>query len=153
MIKVDKKVTQDFLSKEWVIKLLEAGVDMSDAKWFIGTLHNEEYIAYKGMEDHLVLYNPLPTYTVSELLYKLHEFIYPKIDGIPYSGPLAFYKDAPFYVFFYNLKAEDDVIDTKEDYISSAYEYPIESLASVLIQCHQKEIGIIEPDTGNISSK
>ena len=49
----------------------------------------------------------IPTYTVSELLYKLHEWIYPVIDGKEFSGPLTFLKDAPFYIFYYRLTTED----------------------------------------------
>ena len=154
MIKVDKKVTQDFLSREWCKRLLDAGVDMSDAKWFIGTIHNEEYLAYKEMDDYLRLFNPIPTYTVSELLYKLHEWIYPVIDGDEYTGPLAFFKDAPFYCFYYKLThCEEEHVHTKTTFISAQYEHPIESLASVLLQCHQKDIGCRMPDTGNIADK
>ena len=38
-------------------------------------------------------------------------------------------------------------------YIHAEFEYPIESLASLLIQCHKKDIGLKTKDTGNISDK
>ena len=185
MIELNEKTQQDFLNRKWVQKLLEAGVDMSDAKYYIsyedsptedrsincirlkselkdmhpdsvkiamsvGAFERRGYINYE--------FDTLPTYTVSELLYKLHEYIYPTIDGVEYSGGLKFCKDAPFYIFYYDLKAKDFGSkfiqdDYKEDYISAEFEYPIESLASLLIQCHQKDIGMNTKDTGNISDK
>ena len=140
---------------------------MSDAKYCIYRLGSRDFIYYLpsflAAEDTDDEYDNsyLPTYTVSELLYKLHEWIYPTIDGKEYSGPLTFLKDAPFYVFFYNLKtsaydktkpSEQQVGEWNESFIAEE-EYPIESLASLLIQCHQKDIGIATKDTGNISDK
>ena len=152
MIKVDKKVLQDFLSRQWVTKLLESGVDMTDAKYFLGTIHDEEYIAYKKDEDCLILFDKVPTYTVSELLYKLWEWICPIIDGRQYQGGLRMIKDAPFYIFYYDLHLIDDD-SVFDESIMGNYEYPIESLASLLIQCHKRDIGLDRKDTGNISSK
>lgn len=69
MIELNEKTQQDFLNREWVQRLLKAGVDMSDAKYCI---------VYDGNGNDAVdlIYNwqlseYLPTYTVSELLYKL----------------------------------------------------------------------------------
>lgn len=164
MIELNSKTQQDFLNREWVQKLLDAGVDMSDAKYCICkhidfTELKGDYV-YLREDEHNNCYtiNVIPTYTVSELLYKLHEYIYPTIDGVKYSGGLKFCKDAPFYIFYYALKAKDFGSkfiqdDYNEDYISAEFEYPIESLASLLIQCHQKDIGILSKDTGNISDK
>ena len=182
MIELNKKTQQDFLNREWVQRLLEAGVDMSDAKYYIsyedsptedrsidcirlkselkdihpdsvkiamsmGAFKRRGYINYE--------FDTLPTYTVSELLYKLHEWIYPTIDGKQYSGGLSMIKDAPFYMFYYKLRHDNKMLsdDIKEDYIYAEFEYPIESLASLLIQCHKKDIGIATKDTGNISDK
>ena len=33
MIELNSKTQQDFLNREWVQRLLDAGVDMSDAKY------------------------------------------------------------------------------------------------------------------------
>ena len=172
MIELNKKTQQDFLNREWVQKLLDAGVDMSDAKYALYRLKDatSDIVVYQGTyfaDDRY--YNGIkvenmvpivPTYTVSELLYKLHEWIYPTIDGREYSGELSFIKDAPFYIFYYDLTAKPDeegyvpVTKSKNDkYISAVFEYPIESLASLLIQCHKKDIGIKTKDIGDISNK
>jgi len=76
---------------------------------------------------------------------------YLTIDGIEHSGGLSMIKDAPFYIFYYKLR--HPLGGEKDDYICAEAEYPIESLASLLIQCHQKDIGIMAKDTGNISDK
>ena len=163
MIELNKKTQQDFLNKEWVHKLLDAGVDMSDAKYHIVRDHwCREGLGYGitlNWKNHAYMYEEhledvCPTYTVSELLYKLHEWINPTIDGIEYTGFLKFFKDAPFYVFWYELRGlapKDNIY--KNDYIHAEFEYPIESLASLLIQCHKKDIGLKTKDTGNISEK
>lgn len=155
MIELNKKTQQDFLNREWVQKLLDAGVDMSDAKYLIGNLPfmdtPEDYV-YLVTDIKDDMKNQVPTYTVSELLYKLHEWIYPNINGTKYSGGLTFIKDAPFYIWYYQLTDDNGSGVAKnfmDDYISAKAEYPIESLASILIQCHKKGIG----DTGNINNK
>ena len=166
MIKLNKKTQQDFLNREWVQRLLDAGVNMSDAKYVIARMApNDERIALwsefeEGEEGY---YSCVPTYTVSELLYKLHEWIYPTIDGVEFSGGLKMIKDAPFYICWYDLGRNEkrQIVDGEEtvrvkgqeDYIYAEFEYPIESLASILIQCHKKDIGIASKDTGDISDK
>ena len=152
MIELNKKTQQDFLNREWVQRLLDAGVNMDDAKYCI-VKTNIDYVCLKSAITPEVV-EWIPTYTVSELLYKLHEWIYPTIDGQKYSGGLTMLKDAPFYIFYYDL--QDKFTQEGEhntEYIWSGFEYPIESLAGVLIQCHQKDIGCGMPDVGNISSK
>ena len=165
MIELNKKTQQDFLNRKWVQRLLEAGVDMSDAKYRIITVSKTgmDYIILSTRlherEDWLdKITDNIPTYTVSELLYKLHEYIYPTIDGKKFSGGLKFCKDAPFYMFYYALKTKDydpqlQQGEYNENYIYAEFEYPIESLASLLIQCHKKDIGIKAKDTGDISDK
>ena len=158
MIELNKKTQQDFLNREWVQKLLDAGVDMSDAKYCIVDVRGTDVVCYNKPKDIVDDQKPVPTYTVSELLYKLHEWIYPTIDGKQFSGGLKFCKDAPFYMFYYALKTKDydpqlQQGEYNEDYIYAEFEYPIESLASLLIQCHKKDIGIKTKDTGDISDK
>ena len=146
MIELNDKTKHDFLSREWVQKLLDAGVDMSDAKYCIckhidSTKLKGDYIYLKEDEhNNCYIIDVVPTYTVSELLYKLHEWIYPTIDGEEFSGGIKFIKDAPFYIWYYNLLNEEQT-KADEKYIYAEAEYPIESLASVLIQCHRKDIG------------
>jgi hypothetical protein len=163
MIELNSKTQQDFLNREWVQRLLDAGVDMSDAKYCImkDKLQDHYYIALdkdiKGEYTEILCMwdRIMPTYTVSELLYKLHEWIYPTIDGKEYNGGLTMMKDAPFYMFYYKLRHDNGYLpdDINEDYIYAESEYPIESLAMILIQCHKKDIGIKVKDTGDISDK
>lgn len=156
MIELNNKSQHDFLNREWVQKLLDAGVDMSDAKYSIQVLDEKDCVIYiDNWKDSYSEINMLPTYTISELLYKLHEWIAPTINGKEFSGGLRFFKDAPFYVFYYGLKHKesDTVTLTNSDYICSELNNPIESLASVLLQCHQKDIGLKRRDTGNIQDK
>ena len=153
MIELNKKTQQDFLNREWVQRLLDAGVDMSDAKYCIGKGISSgiDYVLLRTEADKHYTFNglPVPTYTVSELLYKLHEYIYQTIDGKKYSGRLSLCKDAPFYMWYYDLTDYTEKNESKQGYLFAEAEYPIESLAGLLIQCHQKGIG----DTGNISDK
>ena len=161
MIELNSKTQQDFLNREWVQKLLDAGVDMSDAKYYICTHRKStrlkgDYIYYtEEAKDNDYILSCIPTYTVSELLYKLHEYIYPTINGKEYAGGLTMMKDSPFYMFYYKLRHDNGYLpdDINEDYIYAEAEYPIESLASLLIQCHTKDIGMERKDTGNISNK
>lgn len=163
MIELNKKTQQDFLNREWVQRLLDAGVDMSDAKYCIYRSNGTDYIDYCFPYDtikdsQIKSISIVPTYTFSELLYKLHEWIYPTIDGEEYSGGLRFLKDAPFYIWYYALKTKDYDPQLQqgkynEDYIYAEFEYPIEGLASLLVQCHKKDIGIKAKDTGDISGK
>ena len=104
MIELNEKTKQDFLNRAWVQKLLDAGVDMSDAKYCIYRSNGTDYIDYCFPYDtikdsQIKSISIVPTYTPSELLYKLHEWIYPTINGKEYSGGLRFMKDAPFYTW------------------------------------------------------
>lgn len=168
MIELNKKTQQDFLNREWVQKLLDAGVDMSDAKYIIAkdklSMNDDEpdltdYVWYK--DSTAEVYDICPTYTTAELLYKLHEWIYPTIKGKKFHGGLTFIKDAPFYMFYYNLHSENydprklsnEQPEEWDESFTGECEYPIESLACLLIQCHKRDIGIKRKDTGNISDK
>ena len=142
MIELNSKTQQDFLNREWVQRLLDAGVDMSDAKYVIAKdlefpwvgATDTDYIYYKDNvvgddkwyknvkhlletikiikeDDHINWQTQtLPTYTVSELLYKLREK-----QGI--------------YTIFNNLRNND--IDNTPI---------IESLASILLQQYNETI-------------
>lgn len=83
MIELNEKTQQDFLNREWVQKLLDAGVDMSDAYYGIArdTMHGNRdkifCIHLWGLEDTESFVDKIPTYTVSELIYKLHEWMFP----------------------------------------------------------------------------
>ena len=154
MIELNEKTQQDFLNREWANKLLDAGVDMSDAKYSIVYVKefNIDVVTYNKPSEIVEDQNPVPTYTVSELLYKLHEWVSLEINGKEYSGMLKFVKDAPFYLFYYGLvsknydprKFSQDQPDEWDESLIGESEYPIESLASLLIQCHKREIGSVK---------
>ena len=84
MIKLTKKTAQDFLSEEWCDRLSEY-IEMDDAKYVI----KGNYIFLKEEV------TPPYTYTLSELLYKLGEYL--TIKDIECS--LNFVKDAPILLF------------------------------------------------------
>ena len=78
MIELNEKTQQDFLNREWVQKLMDAGIDMSDAKYIIAkdklSMNDDEpdltdYVWYK--DSTAEVYDVCPTYTVQELFYKL----------------------------------------------------------------------------------
>lgn len=166
MIELNDKTKHDFLSREWVQRLLDAGVNMSDAKYCIYRSNGTDYIDYclpydTIKDSQIKSISIVPTYTVSELLYKLHEWIYPTIDGKEFSGPLVFLKDAPFYMFYYRLRTKDydkslppeKQTDKWNESFMGECETPIESLASLLLQCHTRDIGLKRKDTGDIRDK
>ena len=56
-------------------------------------------------------------------------------------------KDAPFYICYYDLKDKfTEEGKSNQNYLCASFEYPIESLAGLLIQCHKKDIGIEKKD-------
>ena len=122
MIKFTDKIKQDFLPIEWVKKLQDAGIEMIDSKYFILVKDNSEYIITKEEITEGSKY--YPTYTLSELLYKLPEYV---DEGF---GALDFWKDAPFYGWCFK---EDK--NSQNNYS----EYPIYSAASLLIYCAKNE--------------
>ena len=160
MIELNNVTMHDFLNRKLVQELLDVGVDMSDATYYIYTNPNNgrDYIGYKETMDVEHALNCVPTYTIAQLHFKLHEHIYPDIDGIGYSGGLRYVKDAPFYIFYYDLK-HGDMRCPETSGIFAEGETPIESLAYLLKQCHTKHTGIQYKDgtpcddTGKITSK
>ena len=161
MIELNNVTMHDFLNRKLVQELLDVGVDMSDATYYIYTNPNNgrDYIGYKETMDVEHALNCVPTYTIAQLHFKLHEHIYPDIDGIGYSGGLRYVKDAPFYIFYYDLKDDDGNRCPETKGIFAEGETPIESLAYLLKQCHVKHTGIHfkdktpADDVGSITSK
>ena len=163
MIELNNVTMHDFLNRKLVQELLNVGVDMFDATYFIvhEIYQDKDFIMLgKPAENEEYKFRDvLPTYTIAQLHFKLHEYIYPDIDGIGYSGGLRYVKDAPFYIFYYDLKDDDGnrCLETKG--IFAEGETPIESLAYLLKQCHIKHTGIHfkdktpADDVGSISSK
>ena len=147
MIRLDEKTQQDFLNREWVKRIQDAGIDMSDAKYIITECEGRDCIAYietvKVYGDKaLEAMKSVPTYTLSELLYKLDEYLFWKNDGgEECSSSLKFLKDAPFYFWFYRD-------NNNKDCIESSFEHPIESAASLLIQCAKKGYSYVKDISG-----
>lgn len=145
MIELTKRTRQDFLDREWVQKLLNAGVDMSDAKYCIERVNGIDYVEYIGYYKDIKPVGSLsmvPTYSTAELMYKLHEWVYPVIDGHNHSGGIEFMKDAPFYSFYYNLR-NIDTDESNQAYLYAEDEYPICALAELLLQCMTKGVGCV----------
>ena len=122
---------------------------MSDAKYhlILSPDYGKEYIEYKN--DHSEEFNrdwkTIPTYTVSELLYKLHEWIVSK-DGVEQGGLIRTQGS-----LLNSLLSElSDDFCHYSGYQDATY---IKSLASLLIQCYKKDIDIERKDIGNTNSE
>lgn len=122
MIKFTEKIKQDFLPIEWVKRLQDAGIELIDSKYFIIQKDGEEYIEIK---ENLPSEGSItPTYTLSEILYKLPEYVDDNF------GSLEFWKDAPFYGWCFKKDRDSQNIYS---------EYPLYSAASLLIYCAKNE--------------
>lgn len=79
MIILDERRNNDFLSREWMEKLIDAGIDVSDNAYIIGkdswavTDENgdEDIVWIEEMESTDQVYDVVPTLTISELYNKL----------------------------------------------------------------------------------
>lgn len=145
MIPYNKKTTQDFLSIEEMESLSKLGVEFVDAKYTIIKRKGSDelkYIVYGGHGEWRNLVDSpdefeevIQTYTLSELLYKLPEWLIS--DG--YAG-LRFFKDAPFYAFYY----ENDEDSEKQDDSTFPVEYPIISASLLLKWCIRHKHGYVQ---------
>jgi hypothetical protein len=141
MIELNKKTQQDFLNREWVQRLLDAGVDMSDAKYIIAkdklSMNDDEpdltdYVWYK--DSTAEVYDICPTYSTAELLYKLNEWPSIKLSEEKYIGArLDIFKDAPFYFACYYFGKTEKNDEYRKYDIECSSEYPIEAMAQLLI--------------------
>lgn len=140
MIKLTNKTEQDFLNTKYCQRLIDLGVDMKiDAKYYIFRLPNrtDYYIdtidKINKHSDNIIT----PTYTLSEILYKLSEFqVWQNKNGEDVSGLLSMCKDAPFYGFFYAERNND-----KNEIGSETYsEYPLYAAANLLIYCIKNKL-------------
>lgn len=158
MIELNKKTQQDFLGREWVQRLLGAGVDMSDAKYclvqdnlFKRHEQDKVYVALRKNADKSDFFEDnysvlCSTYTVSELLYKLHERLG---KFAPICGSIDIMSPSSFVCSVDEDNCHEMLFSTYGDRFQSY----IEQLASLLIQCHKKDIVIKSKDTGDISDK
>ena len=143
MIELNNKTQQDFLNREWVQRLLDAGIDLSDAKYIIAkdklSMHDEEpdltdYIWYKDSTEEV--YDVCPTLSVSEILAMLPEEASIVAKGIEYKGGLKVIKahfQLPWFIAMYDLH---NIIDHTKGYCNlySESKYLIEALASLLVK-------------------
>lgn len=151
MIKLTKKTEQDFLNAEYCKKITDLGVDMKvDAKYYIFRVSNSSdyYIDtldnIKQESDNIIT----PTYTLSELLYKLSEFqVWQNKNGEDVSGFLTMWKDAPFYGFCYTERNNDKNAIGEEAYS----EYPLYAAANLLIYCIKNKLHF--PYVKDVSNK
>lgn len=139
MIKITNQTAQDFLSRYWVEKLQAAGIPMEDASYFIisrvSPVGVTEFII---TSEELALSpksstKPLPTYTLTQLLYKLDEWITIPEAGENSSGPLCFLKDAPSYYWYYK-KYDSETKQRVGEYYGGEADNPL-AAAICLLQC------------------
>ena len=138
MIELNNKTKKDFLNRNWVQGLLDAGVDMSDAKYIIGkdglSRNDDEpdltdYVWFK--DSAAEIYDTIPTYTVSDLLYKLHKWVVSE-SGIEQGGIVK--TEGPLL-----NKILSELSDSFCHYAGCQDSTYIKSLALLLMQCYEKE--------------
>ena len=134
MIELNEKTQQDFLNREWVQRLLDAGVDMSDAKYcIIRKQDNKDYIAAL-VDLFSIKGEATPTYSTAELFYKLNEWPSIKLsEGEYIAARLDIFKDAPFYFACYYFSRTEENDEYRKYDIECCSEYPIEAMAQLLI--------------------
>lgn len=78
MITLDNSTSKDFLNREQVHRLIDAGVDMSDARYIIAKDKLSKYDPEPDLTDYVwykettaEVYDVCPTYSYSELMDKL----------------------------------------------------------------------------------
>lgn len=70
MIEFTQLMEQDFLNRKQAQKLLDAGIDMSDAKYFLFRRVSREYLGLKN--ECTFGNNAIPTYSMGELARKMN---------------------------------------------------------------------------------
>lgn len=140
MISLNKITKYDFLDDEKMAHLKELGVDTSDSTYCIIEAKVEPLNKFIASKNTFIKSNApdwnekswqsevyhwenfnyvCDTYTLPQLLFKLSEWL--GNDG--YKG-LSFFKDAPFYCFFYDHNEAQKIDDScvyGEDPLSAAY--------------------------------
>ena len=136
MIVYDKIARHNFLCEELCKKLVDAGIDMSDASYYLIKVDGVTYVSPMPnieITNNTIDCDPIPTYTLADMIYKMDE--YPYRNGKSF-GPLGFTKDAPFYSFHYHTSNE---IDANVEGMSDT---PIEAAAYFLIQSMKNGIDV-----------
>lgn len=150
MIRLNERTRKDFLSAELCKKLIEAGMETKDAKYFIGNPGLDDGYDYVVDESEAIAFNYkdyfCPTYTLSDLLMKLDEWPGNEI-SLPgnnkgFMQSLTFYKEEPFYVFGYNIERMEN--DHMKVGLIPEWTFkratPIEAAAELLLKCIKEGI-------------
>ena len=135
MIKYNKQTFHNFLHPYWVVKMIEAGINVeNEASYYFDNQYNVWHI------DELKNTNGyMPTLTFADMSYMMDEWIYKKDGDKIFSGPgemtLKYFKDAPFYIFgYYNdIKDSEFKFSNDKSYIEAYAETPIVGFARFLI--------------------
>lgn len=140
MIKENKNTWHTFAHPDLMQKLINEGFVLDDAS-YVALSDGDNWEIYQKEELITTDYG-IPTYTLTEMLFKLLEWIYIKNeDGTTeFSGPLFFIKDAPFYIFGYKNTLENCL--RKE--IAFCTENPIESAVNLLAYCKKNNLGYVK---------
>ena len=152
MILLTKSAEHDFLNEEWCDRLVAEGVKMTDASYYLVKICGETWIISEEEYEEYREYQPKPTYTLSDMIYKFNEYAYSIKDGTTYLwGGVNFVKDAPFYIWAYYPNREK--FDQKDKYPLGEFEgknfmeaiadTPIIAAARFLINCKKLNIPIV----------
>lgn len=143
MIRLTDKTQQDFLNKQWIEKLQEAGIEINDNKYWLVDIDGTTYItddtaeSVRGFETSLDFgrISIMPTYTLAELQYKLSEW-HPEYKGLKLGGPIM-WKDAPFYFAQYeNAPDESPYVCFNE--------FPLYAAAQLALNCVKNGFGVVQ---------
>jgi hypothetical protein len=146
MIPLNEETEKDFLNREWSQKMIDAGINMSDAKYYIVVdISNDcDAIVYEPdcdivecnifsiyVDGHRCC-NWMPTYTTSELIGKLNNWV--SSQHADESNECIKLMNGKWYVGL-----ESSIVDRFYSIEESKENTFIESLASLLIQCSIEE--------------
>lgn len=161
MLLFDKYLKHVFIRSDMSKVLIDKGVNMNDAQFFIIKKNDKEYVVGKNelkvLKEKDTSIDGVPTYSLCDFLYKLHEWIIEEDGGKKFSGPLGFMKDAPFYIFTYYNKDENKK-EIEEDnfhfkngkkWLEAYGETPLDGAYRMLLTCINNEVGHV----GSISEK
>lgn len=71
MILLTKSAEHDFLNEEWCDRLVAEGVKMTDASYYLVKICGETWIISEEEYEEYREYQPKPTYTLSDMIYKI----------------------------------------------------------------------------------
>lgn len=146
-MKLEGKATQFFTNEKEYLRAKELGIDMKDSYFAVIKCSNEIVVkkSYTNPEPTGGLEveegkDYYPIYTLSEILYKLPEWIGKEVYM---NSSIIYLKDAPFYGFclytehdriksYTNEEATQEDIDARIECIN---EYPIRSAMQMLFEC------------------